>query len=247
MTDAKLYRHRVLARTDSLEQAWPLPYDHHPARSLALPPPSTELPRRARIAAPARHSGQHRRERTPFLVKTAPMTTLDGMRTPLLHETLREWCIKFAPLFAEELRHQGPRRGSRWYLDEVCTSVDGVRHWLWRAVDEHGFVFDILLQRHRDTDAARILLTRLLNEYDVPEVIHTGQRRSYGTATRELPTLDHVHHQRVISTSHCNNIIEQRAGVVYGVRSTQDNFIVLHGVKRDNSRDLSGGNEFKNF
>ena len=90
-------------------------------------------------------------------------------------------------------------------------------------------------------------MTRLLNEYDVPEVIHTGQRRSYGTATRELPTLDHVHHQRVISTSHCNNIIEQRAGVVYGVRSTQDNFIVLHGVKRDNSRDLSGGNEFKNF
>ena len=40
------------------------------------------------------------------------------------HETLREWCIKFGPLFAEDLRHREPRRGSRWHLDEVCTSVD---------------------------------------------------------------------------------------------------------------------------
>ena len=84
------------------------------------------------------------------------------------HETLREWCIKFATLFAERLRHREPRRGSRWHMDEVCTTVDGVRHWLWRAVDEHGFVLDILLQRHRDTEAAKTFLTRLLGEYDVP-------------------------------------------------------------------------------
>jgi putative transposase len=27
------------------------------------------------------------------------------------HETLREWCIKFGPFLAEELRHREPRRG----------------------------------------------------------------------------------------------------------------------------------------
>ena len=91
------------------------------------------------------------------------------------HETLREWCVKFGSFFAEHLRHREPRRGSRWYLDEMCTTVDGVRHWLWRAVDEHGYVLDILLQRHRDTEAAKTFLTRLLGEYDVPEVIHTDQ------------------------------------------------------------------------
>ena len=42
------------------------------------------------------------------------------------HETLREWCIKFSPLMAEGLRHREPRQGSRWLLDEVCTTVDGV-------------------------------------------------------------------------------------------------------------------------
>jgi len=125
------------------------------------------------------------------------------------HETLREWCIKFGPFFAEDLRHREPRRGSRWHLDEVCTSVDGVRHWLWRAVDEYGFVLDILLQRHRDTEAAKTFLTRLLGEYDVPEGIHTDQLRSYGAAIREIPSLADVDHQQVISTARCNNIIEQ--------------------------------------
>ena len=107
-------------------------------------------------------------------------------------------------------------------MDEVCTSVDGVRHWLvlvrtarlgtldrWRAVDEYGFVLDIFLQRHRDTEAAKTFLTRLLGEYDVPEVIHTDQLRSYGAAIREIPSLVNVDHQQVISTARCNNIIEQ--------------------------------------
>ena len=48
------------------------------------------------------------------------------MRTPLLHETHREWAIKFGPSFAEEQHHWEPRRGSQWYLVEVCTSIDGV-------------------------------------------------------------------------------------------------------------------------
>ena len=83
------------------------------------------------------------------------------------HETLSKWCIKFGPLFANDLRHREAYRGSRWHLDEAaCTSVDGVLHWLWRAVDEHGFVLDILLQRHRDTVAAKAFPTRLLAEHD---------------------------------------------------------------------------------
>ena len=77
------------------------------------------------------------------------------------------------------------------------------------AVDEHGSVLDIMLQRHRDPEAAKTFLTRLLGEYDVPEVIHTDQLRSYGAAIREIPTLIHVDHQQVISTARCNNMIEQ--------------------------------------
>ena len=125
------------------------------------------------------------------------------------HETLRQWNIKFAPLLTEELRHREPRRGSRWSLDEVCVRVGGVTQWLWRAVDEYGTVLDILLQPHRDTQAARTFFTRLLGEYDVPEVIHTDKLWSYGAAIRELRVLHKVEHVQVASALRCNNLIEQ--------------------------------------
>jgi len=38
--------------------------------------------------------------------------------------------------------------------------VDGVRHWLWRAVDEHGSVQGILLQQRRDAAAAQNFMIR---------------------------------------------------------------------------------------
>jgi hypothetical protein len=41
----------------------------------------------------------------------------------------------------------------------------------WRAVGEHGFVLDILLQRLRDTEAAKAFVIKLPGAYDVPEVI----------------------------------------------------------------------------
>ncbi|UBV45561.1 IS6 family transposase (plasmid) [Deinococcus taeanensis] len=124
-------------------------------------------------------------------------------------ESIRTWCIKFSDPFAQGLRHREPRRGSRWHLDEMCVDVGGVKHWLWRAVDEHGAVLDVLLQEQRDTEAARSFFHRLLEEYDVPEVIHTDKLRSDGAALREFPVLHSVEHVQIVSTARCNNLIEQ--------------------------------------
>ncbi|CAM3622696.1 hypothetical protein DESA109040_17990 [Deinococcus saxicola] len=109
-------------------------------------------------------------------------------------ESIRTWCIKFSDLFAQGLRPREPRRGSWGHLDEMCVDVGGVKHWLWRAVDEHGAVLDVFLQEHRDTEAARSFFHRLLGEYDEPEVIHTDKLWSYGAALRELPVLHRVEH-----------------------------------------------------
>lgn len=124
-------------------------------------------------------------------------------------ESIRTWCIQFSQAFAQGLRHREPRRGSRWHLDEMHVVVGGVPHWLWRAVDEHGSVLDVFLQRHRDTNAARCFFERLLGAYDVPETVCTDKLASYGAAIRELPMLETVDHQRVISTARCNTMIEQ--------------------------------------
>jgi putative transposase len=87
--------------------------------------------------------------------------------------------------------------------------IGGVKHGLWRAVDDHGIVLDVFLQQHRDTQAARSFFSRLLGEYDVPEVIHTDKLWSYGAALRELPVLHAVEHVQVVSTARCNTLIEQ--------------------------------------
>jgi len=78
--------------------------------------------------------------------------------------------------------------------------VGEVSHWLWRAVNEHGVVLDVLLQCHRDTDAARSFFRRLLGEYDVSNTVCTDKLARYGAAIRAIPALEAVDHQQVIST-----------------------------------------------
>ncbi|WP_371827305.1 DDE-type integrase/transposase/recombinase [Deinococcus sp. QL22] len=73
---------------------------------------------------------------------------------------------------------------------QVCPSVDGVRRWWCRAMDDQGFVLDLLLQRHRDGGAAQTFLTRRWEDSDVSEVIHTDGRRSDGAAIQELTRLN---------------------------------------------------------
>ncbi len=47
-------------------------------------------------------------------------------------------------------------------MDGVVLTIAGVKHWLWRAVDQNGMVLDILVQSRRDTQAAKRLLCKLL-------------------------------------------------------------------------------------
>ena len=41
--------------------------------------------------------------------------------------------------------------------------IAGVKHWLWRAVDQTGMVLDVLVQSRRDKGAAKRLLRKLLS------------------------------------------------------------------------------------
>src|SRR5215472_3038639 len=74
------------------------------------------------------------------------------------HETVRQWCTKFGAAFAAGLRRRRDRPGDKWHLDEVLLKINGKRHWLWRAVDQHGAVLDILVQSRRDQEAAERFL-----------------------------------------------------------------------------------------
>src|SRR3954470_17335567 len=65
---------------------------------------------------------------------------------------------------SNQIRRRLPCPGDKWHLDEVCLVIRGKKHWLWRAVDQDGFVLDVLVQRRRDKRAAKRLLRKLLKK-----------------------------------------------------------------------------------
>ena len=62
------------------------------------------------------------------------------------YEPIRAWCDRFGQEYANQLRRRGPRPGDKWHLDEVFVQISGAQRYLWRAVDQHGNVLDILVQ-----------------------------------------------------------------------------------------------------
>jgi putative transposase len=80
---------------------------------------------------------------------------------------------------------------------QVVISIAGRKHWLWRAVDQHGTVLDILVQSRRNAKAAKRLLRKLLKKQGmVPRVMITDKLASYGAAKREImPGVEHRQHK----------------------------------------------------
>ena len=113
------------------------------------------------------------------------------------YETIRCWARKFGPDYARRLRRKAPSPDDVWHLDEVVVTIGGRKHWLWRAVDQDGYVLDEIVQTRRNTKAAKRLLTRLMKKQGcLPKRIVTDKLRSYGAARRQvMPTVEHRSHK----------------------------------------------------
>src|SRR5919198_3962241 len=115
------------------------------------------------------------------------------------YEAIRLWCRKFGPTYAEQLRRRRPGPADKWHVDELQLKIRGQKHWLWRAVDQDGFVLDILVQERRNEQAAVAFLRRVLTVAGAaPRVIVTDKLASYVPAIkRVLPTTEHRRHKRL--------------------------------------------------
>jgi putative transposase len=113
------------------------------------------------------------------------------------HETVRRWAMKFGQSFATQIRRRLPAPGDKWHLDEVVISIAGRKHWLWRAVDQHGVLLDILVQSRRNATAAERLLRKLLKKQGMaPRVMITDKLASYAAAKRTvMPSVEHRQHK----------------------------------------------------
>ena len=151
------------------------------------------------------------------------------------YETVRQWCRKFGPDYARQLKRRQGRLGDIWFLDEVFVKINGQRLYLWRAVDQDGDVIDMLLQPRRDGRAARRFFRKLLkSQRRKPFRLVTDKLGSYRVAHREIMPL--VTHD---TNRYANNRAEvshqptrQRERQMRGFKSPDQaqRFLHVHGV-----------------
>lgn len=138
------------------------------------------------------------------------------------YETVRRWAMKFGQDYARRLKRKQPGRHDIWHLDEVVVSIAGQRRYLWRAVDQDGYVLDEIVQVHRNTTAARRLLCRLLRKQGCwPRRMITDKLVSYAAARRKLmPSIEHRSHKGLNNRAENSHVpLRKREGVMQGFRS----------------------------
>jgi transposase-like protein len=110
--------------------------------------------------------------------------------------TVLRWVQVFGPLLAAEVRKHRRRPGGKWWVDEVFLFRKKAeeKRYLYRAIDEHGQVLDILFREHRDTASAEAFFRQTLRRTGVvPTSIVTDHHQPYIRAVQAVfPEATHV-------------------------------------------------------
>jgi len=150
------------------------------------------------------------------------------------HVTVYRWVRRFTPEFIEAARPCRHAPGDRWFVDETYVKVSGQWTYLYRAVDQHGQVIDVLLSVRRDLAAARRFFTRALRAGTVPGEVTTDRASVYPRVLDELvPSALHTVEQ------YANNPVEADHGRL------KARLRPMRGLKRHRSaRILAAGHAF---
>ena len=153
-------------------------------------------------------------------------------------ETVRFWWNRFGTIFAGELRRRRVKamrsfRHRRWHLDEVFVKINGVKHYLWRAVDHEGEVLESFVTKRRDTKAALKFLRKSLKRHGLTETIVTDRLASYGAALKALGGLGKREVGRCLNNraenSHQPFRRRERAMLGFRTMRSLQKFVALHG------------------
>jgi len=109
------------------------------------------------------------------------------------HVTVYRWVQAFTAEFIDVARPARHAMGDRWFIDETYVKVAGRWTYLYRAVDQHGQVIDVLVFERRDARAARAFFTRALSSGPAPVEVTTDRAPVYPRVIEELvPAARHV-------------------------------------------------------
>ena len=108
--------------------------------------------------------------------------------------TVLNWVQTFGPQLAAALRMHRRRVGRKWTVDEVFCFRGQQKLYLYRAVDEHGQVIDVLLRDKRDRASAEAFFRQALARTEVtPAAVITDHHQPYVKAVATvIPLARHV-------------------------------------------------------
>jgi transposase-like protein len=102
------------------------------------------------------------------------------------HVTLYRWVQRFTPELINAARPSRHGVGDRWFVDETYVKVAGVWRYVYRAVDQHGQVIDVLVSRRRDIASARRFFTTALAAHRGPVEVITDRAAALANVIEEL-------------------------------------------------------------
>ena len=122
------------------------------------------------------------------------------------HVTLFQWVQRFTPLLIDAARPCRHVVGRRWFVDETYVKVAGVWRYVYRAVDEHGQVIDVLVSRRRDIAAARAFFAKAVLAHGQPHEVVTDRAAALANAITELlPGAEHNTEQYANNRVECDH------------------------------------------
>ena len=89
------------------------------------------------------------------------------------HVTIYRWVQRFTPLVIDAARPCRHSVGERWFVDETYVKVAGVWRYVYRAVDQHGQVIDVLVSKRRNVAAATKFFEAMLAGRERPREVTT--------------------------------------------------------------------------
>jgi IS6 family transposase len=102
------------------------------------------------------------------------------------HVTLFRWVQRFTPLLIDAARPCRHAVGRRWFVDETYVKVAGIWRYVYRAVDEHGQVIDVLVSKRRDIAAAHRFFAAALVAHGAPDEVVTDRAAALAHVIVEL-------------------------------------------------------------
>ena len=121
--------------------------------------------------------------------------------------TVYRWVQTFTSEFIDAARPARHCAGDRWLVDETYVKIAGRWTYLYRAVDQHGQVIDVLGCERRDAAAARALFARALTYGPAPVEVTTDRAPVYPRVIAE-----HASRARHVLEQYANNVVEADHG-----------------------------------